>query len=144
MRLRPVTSLPRSLPCARRVKARTSRVDLSNTPPSASMTERAAILRAIDGRTAAGTTQQFFLRVARDGDGTLTLTLCDGCTTWRGLLTVAPALGAASLRPEAHGAHVIAPKRSLDRPGASGGAVPLSGLQDEAPGTLSPLGGAVP
>ena len=49
------------------------------------MTERAAILRAIDGRTASGgTTQQFFLRVARDGDGTLTLTLCDGCTTWGG------------------------------------------------------------
>eukprot|EP00964_Phaeocystis_antarctica_P150859 scaffold118359_cov72-Phaeocystis_antarctica.AAC.4 len=90
------------------------------------MTERAAILRAIDGRTASGgTTQQFFLRVARDGDGTLTLTLCDGCTTWRGLLTVAPALGAASLRPEDHGAHVLAPKRSLDPSGASGGAVPL-------------------
>ena len=66
------------------------------------MTERAAILRAIDGRTAAGATQQFFLRVARDGDGTIMLTLCDGCTTWRGLLTVAPALGAASLRPMAH------------------------------------------
>ena len=78
-------------------------VDLSSALPSASMTERAAILRAIDGRTASGgTTQQFFLRVARDGDGTLTLTLCDGCTTWRGLLTVAPALGAASLRPMAH------------------------------------------
>ena len=46
------------------------------------MTDRAAILRAINGRTASGTTQQFFLRVARDGDGTLTLTLCDGCTTW--------------------------------------------------------------
>ena len=48
------------------------------------MTERAAILRAINGRTASGKTQQFFLRVARDGDGTLTLTLCDGCTTWGG------------------------------------------------------------
>ena len=98
-------------------------VDLSSAFPSASMTERTAILRAIDGRTAAGATQQFFLRVARDGDGTLTLTLCDGRTTWRGLLTVAPALGAAF--PEAHGTHVLAPKRSLDRPGASGGAVPL-------------------
>ena len=55
------------------------------------MTERAAILRAIDGRTASGgTTQQIFLRVARDGDGTLTLTLCDGCTTWVGLLTRTP------------------------------------------------------
>ena len=43
--------------------------------------ERAATLRVI---TASGTAQQFFLRVSRDGDGTLTLTLCDGCTTWGG------------------------------------------------------------
>ena len=43
--------------------------------------ERAATLRVI---TASGAAQQFFLRVSRDGDGTLTLTLCDGCTTWGG------------------------------------------------------------
>ena len=48
------------------------------------MTERAAILRAIDSRTASGPMQQFFLRVARDDEGTLKLTLCDGCATWGG------------------------------------------------------------